>query len=174
MNAPDQSFHFDEPEFFVAGAIGEPGQRVFHLQTRQGDEFVTVRCEKQHVAALVEHIGGLLADLPPPDADVVDSLEPGLRQPVDDRWVAGGIGLAYDEEVDRIVIAIEELVAADDEGLDDPASGRVAITRAQAAAFVRAGDDLLEQGRPLCHLCGGPMDPVGHVCPRANGYRPPR
>mgnify|MGYP000079238776 CR=1 FL=1 len=30
---------------------------------------------------------------------------------------------------------------------------------------------LVAAGRPLCPFCTSPIDPKGHLCPRANGYR---
>ena len=32
--------------------------------------------------------------------------------------------------------------------------------------------DVVAAGRPPCPLCGAPMDPAGHVCPRSNGHHP--
>lgn len=178
MPDPDLSFRFDNPAFLVAGALGEPGQRVFHLQTAEAAELVTVRCEKQHVASLASHLTDLLADLPPPDPDEVAAMSGGLRTPVEPCWIAGSLGLAYDETIDRVIIAIERLdptADPDDEPLAaDEVRGRVAITRAQAAAFVAQAAELISGGRPLCRLCGGPIDPAGHACPRSNGHRPRR
>jgi uncharacterized repeat protein (TIGR03847 family) len=41
----------------------------------------------------------------------------------------------------------------------------------QARSFVRRARALVSAGRPPCPFCGGPLDPTGHVCPRANGYK---
>ncbi|MGH9011673.1 MAG: DUF3090 family protein [Acidimicrobiia bacterium] len=32
------------------------------------------------------------------------------------------------------------------------------------------GSAAVERGRPPCPLCGGPLDPSGHICPRLNGH----
>ncbi len=50
---------------------------------------------------------------------------------------------------------------------------RIALTREQAAAFAIHATRLVEAGRPPCPLCGFPLDPSGHDCPRTNGHRPP-
>ena len=71
-----ESFRFDHPDFFVAGAIGEPGRRVFYLQAAQDAEIVSLRCEKQHVASLAQHLDELLSDLPP---SVPDPISRSLR-----------------------------------------------------------------------------------------------
>ena len=38
------------------------------------------------------------------------------------------------------------------------------------AAFAEEALRVCAAGRPLCPLCGGPMDPNGHPCPRTNGH----
>lgn len=184
MTPPDPSFDYDHPDLFVAGALGEPGSRVFHLQAAQDHELISIKCEKQHVAALATHLGRILADLPPADSSEVAAIESGLRQPVEDLWTAGNLGVAYDAANDRIVVAIERFedsLAAEDDDFDDEGvsrpldpTGRVALSRAQAAAFVAVATALVESGRPSCRFCGGPIDAAGHACPRANGFRPRR
>jgi len=78
-----------------------------------------------------------------------------------------------------VVVEASELIEpeeADEEGAPapgpepDPAMARFRITRAQAAAFVERANELMKGGRPTCPVCSRPMDPEGHVCPRANGH----
>jgi uncharacterized repeat protein (TIGR03847 family) len=171
------SFQLDAPDHFTAGAVGSPGQRVFYLQAREADTMVTLKCEKEQVAALGEYLGGLLARLPAgPTAD--DKRE--LLQPFEVAWPVGSLGVGYDAERDRILIVANERVEqdeeedaegpADDPDAVEPASARFAITRAQAAAFVERARTLQRAGRPTCPMCGEPKDPAGHVCPRSNGH----
>ena len=61
------SFEFADADAFTVGTVGRPGQRTFFLQARPGSERVTVKVEKQQVGALCEYLGGILADLPPPE-----------------------------------------------------------------------------------------------------------
>ena len=160
------SFDLPSPEVFTAGTVGPPGQRVFYLQARDGDLVVTVRCEKQQVAALAEYFDGLLHDLDPaPFAVGGEDLE--LAEPVEAIWTVGPIGVAYDEPDDRIIVVLEEL--QDEEA--DPESGasvKVRLSRAQVSGFVHRCRDLVAAGRPPCRFCGLPMDPEGHPCPRMN------
>lgn len=161
-----ESFDLPDLDHFGAVAVGPPGQRVFYLQARQGERVVCLRAEKQHVAALAQHFAVFLVDLPQV-ADVPDAGEPlGPLEPV---WVAGNVALAYDEDADRVMVEIEELA---EEGTAR-ATARLGLSRAQAAAFARDGAALVVAGRPACRLCGHPMDPEGHVCPRANGHSRP-
>ncbi len=72
----------------------------------------------------------------------------------------------YDEDADRVVLLAEELV---EEG-DEAASARITATRAQIAALAVHGAEVVAAGRPPCPLCGNPLDPEGHICPKLNGH----
>jgi len=164
------SFTFDQPDHFTAGAIGEPGQRVFFIQARQDGEVASLRLEKQQVAALGEYLGGILADVgeaEPPTAGA-ELIEPAIAE-----WVVRTLAVAYEEADDRILLVAEELQAEDEDDpeglrLEDAATARFRLTRAQTAAFIERANVLVMSGRPLCRLCGQPMDPDGHPCPRLN------
>ena len=163
------SFDLPDPETVTVGAVGEPGSRTFYLQARQGDRLVTLKVEKQQVAALCELLAELLADLPDPGPlpAAHDLEEPALAD-----WVVGGVQLSFDTAADRVVLLAEEALqagSADDEG----ALGRLSFTREQAAALIGRGEELVTSGRPACPLCGHPMDPDGHSCPKTNGHRAP-
>jgi len=164
---------FDLPDVdrFTAGAIGEPGQRVFYLQAVAVGQVVSLRCEKQQVAALAQYFAELLADLPAP-ADAELPADMALVSPVEPEWVIGQIGVVFDEVRDRMVVRADELVL-EDEARDDetPGMARLALTRAQVHAFVVHAAELIAAGRPPCPLCGRPLDPEGHMCIKTNGHR---
>ncbi len=163
------SFEIDSPDHFTAGAIGPPGQRVFYLQSREAGRVITLKVEKEHVRSLAEYLGGLLARVktaPGPARADADLLEP-----VEAAWDVGSLAVGYDEGQDRVVVEASELQEeAEEENAPAPAMARFRITRAQAAAFVERANDLMKGGRPSCPVCSRPMDPEGHVCPRANGH----
>jgi uncharacterized repeat protein (TIGR03847 family) len=189
-----RSFELPEVDWATVGTVGTPGQRTFYLQARQGDQLITLKLEKQQVAAMAQFLGEILSDLPVP-SDIPDDAALNLAEPVLAEWPVGGLQLAYDSTADRIVILAEELRPEDDEsettaggdpedeaiesflGGDEPdpdrGVGRLGLTRTQAAGIVRRGWELVNAGRPTCTLCGHPMDPEGHSCPRTNGHRPP-
>lgn len=166
------------PDRFVAGTVGPAGARIFYLQAAAGDDVVSLRLEKQQVAALAEYLAGILADLPAPDELVVADAD--LVEPVISEWVVGSLAVAYDEASDRVLIVAEELLPEpeDDEEADvladaldaPPSTARFHVTRAQVDHFVRHAVELVMSGRPACPLCGRPMDPEGHVCPKTNGH----
>ena len=151
---------------FTVGAEGSVGRRVFLLQVRHDNELLTLKVEKQQVSVLADYLGRLLADLDRP-GHLPDDLE--LEEPTEPHWVVGTLGVSWDEDADRIVLVAEELVAEGEDG--DMA--RFTISREQAAAFAVRAMLLVEAGRAPCPLCGLPLDPQGHECPRTNGHRPP-
>jgi uncharacterized repeat protein (TIGR03847 family) len=165
------SFDLPSPDVFTAGTVGPPGQRIFYLQVREDALTITLRCEKQQVAALAEYFDGLLDDLEPAPFGPV-SPDLALAEPVHELWTVGGIGVAYDEPNDRIVVVFEELTdTGDEEEPADPestAAVKVQLSRAQVSAFVRHSRELVAAGRPPCRFCGLPIDPDGHPCPRMN------
>ncbi len=163
------SFDLPSPDVFTTGTVGPPGQRIFYLQARDGDLVVTVRCEKQQVAALADYFDGLLEDLEPAPYGVAGGdLE--LVEPVQELWTVGPIGVAYDEPEDRIIVVLEELL--EEEELEaDPEGGasvKVRLSRAQVSGFVRHSREIVAAGRPACQFCGLPIDADGHPCPRMN------
>jgi uncharacterized repeat protein (TIGR03847 family) len=160
-------FDLEEPERFTAGAVGEPGARVFYLQAVEGTDVVSLRLEKQQVAALGQYLQGVLSDLPavPPEELPADM---DLVEPVLPEWVVGTLSVAYDQGQDRIVLQADELV--DEEAGELGSHARFHLTRAQVVAYCHHAETLVAAGRPPCPICGQPMDPEGHVCPRSNGH----
>jgi len=159
-----ESFDFDAPRLFTAGVIGDPGHRTFFLQAHADGVTVSVKCEKQQVAALADYLDQVLHALSSPALDEPTPLIEALV-PMDIAWVAGSMAVAYDEDVERVLLVIEEMT---EEEADDGASFRLRLTRSQVAAFVGHARALVAAGRPPCRLCGQPLDPEGHVCPRLN------
>jgi uncharacterized repeat protein (TIGR03847 family) len=185
------SFDFGGVDAFTAGTVGSPGQRVFYLQARGNGEVVTVKCEKQQVAALGQHLERLLQDLPAPtEGPLPATLE--LTGPDEVAWIVGQLRVAWEADLDRFLVMVEELdqnamdamdamdageqgeeVEADEvpaEPDDDVELGRLRfeLTRGQALAFAARAAELVAAGRPPCRFCGHPMDPDGHPCPRMN------
>ena len=166
-----ESFELPDPDYFTTGAVGQPGQRVFYMQGRQARRVVTLKVEKEQIAALADYVAGVLAKLPVTGAANTDLQ---LLEPIDAVWAVGALGLGYDEAADRVVVVANEAVEQDDEDDDkakeEGATARFLVTRAQAAAFVERARSLVRAGRPICPMCSQPKDPSGHTCPRSNGH----
>jgi uncharacterized repeat protein (TIGR03847 family) len=177
---------FDPPERFVAGTVGEPGARTFFLQARSGHQVVSVALEKQQVAVLAERIDELLDEvmastgndtLIPAVAPVsLDDAEP-LEQPIDEQFRAGTMTLSWDPALARVVIEvfpITDVVEDDEADVEEVEPDEVFLVRLEAGparAFVKRAELVIEAGRPDCPFCGNPIDPDGHLCVRANGFR---
>jgi uncharacterized repeat protein (TIGR03847 family) len=181
---------FDPPERFVTGTVGPPGQRTFFLQARSGARITSVSLEKQQVAALSERMDQLLDEVMASDtAESVipavaplglDDTEP-LEQPIEEEFRAGTMTLSWDPNDERVVIEVfpyteAAVVSPDqlDEELTEPEPDEVFLVRLDAGAaraFVKRAEQVLEAGRPNCPFCGNPIDPEGHLCVRANGFR---
>lgn len=164
-------YDFEFATAFTTGTIGEPGQRVFLIQVRVDSQRVTLKCEKQQVAAISQYLRQLLADAPDAeDRPIENSMQ--VATPIDVEFVLGTVGLAYDQRNDRLVLQLDEITPTDENGEPDPdfEPGRVRtfITRGQAAAFCEHADDVVASGRPLCVFCARPINIDGHMCPRMN------
>lgn len=127
------SFDFESPDFFTTGTVGVPGRRTFYLQARETGSVVTLKLEKEQIRALAEYLAKLLNDLPKPEALPRDM---ALLEPVNEAWVVGSLGVAYDEAADRILIVAEELSeeAEDDEEDDDEETAEEGPRGARAPA----------------------------------------
>jgi uncharacterized repeat protein (TIGR03847 family) len=165
--SPAQQFDLPEAERLVVGTVGPPGERVFYLQARQGRQLLTLKVEKAHIAELSVRLIALLSDVP--EVDASDGGDEELETPIEPDFVVGSLALAFDDDGERIVLLAEELVAEGEDG----SVARIGASRDQVAALARHGAELVAAGRPTCQLCGYPLDPKGHVCPRSNGHGPP-
>jgi uncharacterized repeat protein (TIGR03847 family) len=171
------SYELAQPDRVTVGTLGPVGERVFVLQIREGPQMVTMKVEKQQVAALSAYLGRLLRDLERP-GELPTGAELELEPFDEPDFVVGTIGVTYDESVDRIMLVADEVEHGDLEDDEPPiepegSSARLAMTREQAAALAIRGTELVESGRPPCPLCGYPLDPRGHACPRTNGNTAP-
>jgi uncharacterized repeat protein (TIGR03847 family) len=196
-----QVHSFEPPERFIAGTVGEPGDRTFFLQARGGGRVISVALEKVQVSLLAEKLEELLVEaskrfgvrLPGETAPLVHDNEP-LDTPVDEEFRVGTLGLAFDVDTSTVVIeAIEageaevEIELGDDDSDDDEDDDvedddedeepdddldrlRVRLTPEATRAFIDRARRVVAAGRPPCPLCGQPLDPAGHLCPRHNGY----
>ena len=165
---------------FTVGTIGLPGERTFFMQIRKGTEVLSASIEKSQVAAMSERIHYMLKEIrlahPLTQRPVLirDSLP--LDTPVMDEFRIGSIAIFYDEDSELIQIDLRELnfnseEVHDEETSDDVEILRIFITATQALIFSDRADLVVAAGRQPCPFCGLPIDPQGHLCARANGYR---
>jgi uncharacterized repeat protein (TIGR03847 family) len=178
---PRQVFLFERPSRFVAGTVGVPGGRTFFLQAADGARVVSVSLEKQQVAVLADRLEQLLDEVVARTGTALPAIESdsaALQQPVDEEFRVSAMGLAWDGDSGLVVIEAlapaEDAEVAEQTLLEDVEEGpdalRVRIEPGRARAFIERARRVIAAGRPPCPLCGLPLDPAGHVCPRQNGY----
>ena len=183
---PRQLHLFDPPERFVAGTVGQPGERTFYLQASGGGRTVSVALEKAQVQVLAERLDELLetvrrqtdADVPVVAPRELEDTAP-LDAPVEEEFRVGTMGLAWETDTERLVV--EALAQPQDEGQaeveplsevdEGPDVLRVRLTADMGRAFIARALRVVAAGRPPCPLCSLPLDPEGHICPRQNGHR---
>ena len=169
---------YPEPTRFVLGTIGMPGSREFYLQadgdvTTGGARLTTVALEKQQAAALADRVEQVLdvrGHEVPELAYDGDPISAAFTSP-DAR--VGTMSIRWDGPTERLVLEFFDVT--DEENGEDIPEGppvlRVSLSAEQAVQFVARSVRVIAAGRPPCPFCTEPLDPEGHICPRANGYR---
>src|SRR5438067_1583481 len=113
-----QLFEFDPPERFVAGTVGQPGERTFFLQASGGGRLVSVALEKVQVAALAEKLDELLdevrrrhgEDSPVPAAASIDLEDVApLEVPVEEEFRVGTLALAWDDDSGQVIVEAQSV-----------------------------------------------------------------
>ena len=192
-------YDYGLPDRFVAGTVGQPGNRTFFLQARRGNAIVSVALEKVQVQVLAERMALLLAEVARRGVRVPEALAPGdddtapLDEPLVEAFRVGTMTIAWDGESDEIIVEArsrpddedddedededeedddeeDEPVEIADDDPDGPDLVRVRLTPTRARAFAERALRTVAAGRPPCPVCGQPLDPTGHLCPRRNGY----
>lgn len=174
---------FDPVERFVVGTVGEPGERSFFLQARSGKKLTSVLLEKSQVIAIADRLEILLRELRRVDpALVIERLpvdDQPLEAPIMEEFRVGLVSLSWLSDREMVSVELQavnenapesEEVFSDDD-YEAPDLLRVILTPSQTDAFVKRAAVVVNAGRPPCPFCGLALDPNGHVCPRANGYR---
>lgn len=165
----------------MAGTVGQPGERTFYLQVREEGRTVSVALEKVQVSLLADRLKDLIDELRRQVDDLPQESAPQedvgpLDLPLEEEFRVGALALAWDPDGQSIVIEAQAVAAGEPaEPLSDDPSGpdvlRVRLSVAYAKSFVSRAERVVAAGRQPCPLCGLPLDPAGHICPRMNGHR---
>jgi len=182
-----QVFEFRDPDRFVTGTVGMPGERTFFLQARKGNAMTSIVAEKGQVQVLADRIDQLLdevletrevtVEIPAAGVDLLADSAP-LDAPIVEEFRVGAMALGWDDASSHVVIEahaiseeFEDIPELADDDAEGPDSLRVWVTAIQARSFAERARAVVSAGRPPCPFCNQPLDAGGHVCPRANGYR---
>lgn len=167
------TYEFSDVDRFICGTVGEPGEREFFLQIRAANRLLSATLEKSQAATLAQRLEILLRQIV--KEDIATVIERSLRddapleQPIEADFSVGAISIAFDESTKKVCLelfAIKEVEIEDDE-----AEITLYLALSQANAFVNRTLAVVNAGRLPCPFCAIPIDPRGHLCPRANGYR---
>lgn len=163
-----------EPE-----VTGEPGQRTFRVLLMSGSESASLWLEKEQMAALALAIRQLLeqtqngepeGEEAPPAPSVPFPAQPDIEMRL------ARLGIGYDEPTHLVTIFAYDMedvnteADADDDEEEATPSFSFQATRAQCRAFAARAEEMVEAGRPVCLLCGGPIEDGEHLCRRRNGH----
>ncbi len=170
---------FDEGELYpvtriTAGAVGEPGRRVFILQAHVEGHPVTWVIEKRQASTLSRALSRLLARVQteyPELGEPLVAARPNLSlaEPLEPMFRVGGIAVDYDRVHDLVVITLvdadaDELEDADPDAEEMQSDLQIYTTRGQALLLSRQAELAVSAGRPSCPDCGEPIDDFGHFC----------
>lgn len=164
---------FTNPDRCVAGTIGEPGERAFFIQARGKSRVISVALEKAQVLAIANRLELIVAEVrkanPLIAVSNIEVDDAPLETPVDEEFQVGAISLAWNENEQLLAFELYEL--EDDEQNEEGQVLEINFSLGMATAFSQRSKALVNAGRLPCPFCGIPIDPRGHLCPRANGYR---
>ncbi|UKA51655.1 DUF3090 domain-containing protein [Arthrobacter sp. FW305-123] len=177
---PTRVHEFAWPDRVVVGTIGVPGSRTFYLQVRAGKQIVSIALEKQQSAVLADKIDEILDQLitvdgnpfSVPTGTPIELVDNDPLEPVEEQFRTGAMSLGWDPTTAQVVIEaypISEIDPEDEESFDEdnPNVAEMLLVRipvGTARAFAKRTREIVGAGRPICPLCGYPMDADGHTC----------
>ena len=178
---PTRVHEFVWPDRVVIGTVGVPGARTFYLQVRAGTEIVSIALEKQQSALLAEKIDEILDQLitvegnrfSVPTGTPIELVDNDPLEAVQEQFRTGAMSLGWDPTTAHVVIEAYPITDADaddngesldQDGDDVPEMLLVRMPVGAARAFAKRTREVVGAGRPICPLCGNPMDVGGHIC----------
>lgn len=178
---PTRVHEFVWPDRVVIGTVGVPGARTFYLQVRAGTEIVSIALEKQQSALLAEKIDEILDQLitvegnrfSVPTGTPIELVDNDPLEAVQEQFRTGAMSLGWDPTTAHVVIEAYPITDADadDNGESPDQDGDevremllVRMPVGTARAFAKRTREVVDAGRPICPLCGDPVDAGGHIC----------
>jgi uncharacterized repeat protein (TIGR03847 family) len=152
-------------------SLGEPGKRTFRILVDSGSSSASIWLEKEQLFELAIAVQRLIATLSEeaeiPEGAPSDAEAPGLTS-LD--FQVGRLVLGHDSSNGLFIIDAYDV--EEDEGANR-ATIRVWANKQQISDFAEVALRVCASGRPLCPLCGRPINAEGHQCIRTNGHRNP-
>ena len=156
----------------VAEDIGEPGQRTFRVTPAGPRGEAVIWMEKEQLFQIGLAIKQFIARIAPvEDPRPFEPERPAPLVPDSAEFKAADIRIRHDRESDVFTI---EAADSESEAEDDDEEPEIVLQfsfrRQMAEELAEQALKVVAAGRPRCPLCGGPIDPDGHICPKSNGH----
>ena len=153
--------------------FGEPGRRTFKLDLQSGSAVCSIWLEKEQLfqlgVYLRDYVAGLSTEEKERTSEPREATWRGGEASID--FKAGQMFLSHDKESNSFYLQAHERETEEEERPEgEPESVSFWMTMNQAASLAEESLRICAAGRPTCFLCGQPINPDGHVCPRANGH----
>lgn len=178
---PTRVHEFVWPDRVVIGTVGVPGARTFYLQVRTGTQIVSIALEKQQSALLAEKIDEILDQLiavegnrfSVPTGTPIELVDNDPLEAVQEQFRTGAMSLGWDPTTAHVVIQAYPITdvdagdsgeSLDQDGDEVPEMLLVRMPVGTARAFAKRTREVVDAGRPICPLCGYPVDASGHIC----------
>lgn len=119
---PRRFFLFEDPDRFVTGTVGRPGNRTFFLQAIQGGRIASVALEKVQVAVLADRIAAILAELERRGITGATNVVPAgdddrpLDEPLREEFRVGTLTISWDNEEAELLVEARSQGEDDDDG----------------------------------------------------------
>lgn len=166
----EKRYDLGEVDLLKPVAMGVPGRRTFFLIIGEQEDWVRVWLEKEVLASLALAIDQFLeiylqqhSRFAQKSEKVSSPYETPSGMPAKEFEIQQ-IALRSDPEGATLILSVHFL------GLHREESAEVycQVTPAQLKDFSDQAKSICAAGRPRCTLCGNPIDPTGHICPKCN------
>lgn len=166
----EEHHKFDEVTLLSAFTVGVPGKRTFFLVMGEKEQWLRLWLEKEQLSALALAIDQLVFTL---QSEHIRLPGEAKGPPLSDDTPSGFP--LVELEVDQITLSYEQKKAAMDLSVhvlgprrQHPSEVYCPATLAQLKKLSSQAKSICAAGRPRCTLCGSPIDPTGHNCPKLN------
>jgi uncharacterized repeat protein (TIGR03847 family) len=166
----NERYEFDEVRLLSPFAVGVPGKRTFFLGLGEKTDWLRVWLEKEHLQALILGIEQLLFNASQEQVDVPQEEEvPSVSDDIPSGLPSAELdivqmALGYDQRK----ATIELLAQRSGSQEENPLEVYCSVSLSQLKKLRSQAMSVCAAGRPLCPICGGPIDPTGHICPKQN------
>ena len=171
MEVSQAKYRFGSPSRIRAEALGEPGKRTFRLILESGAASAFLWLEKEQLYQLAIYIQGITASLSDEDKQETGSAPEGQWDGgiTNVEFKVGKLALGHDGASKCYLFLVHDL---EEDQEQSTATLSFWLTLGEGEELAQEALKVCAAGRPRCFLCSQPINPEGHMCPRANGHGP--